>query len=65
MSNNISYEINFITNGGQVFANINTGLDGVKDAVNRTTKSFGDYETKQNCLKQCLGQLILVFKGIT
>ncbi|MBP7174006.1 MAG: phage tail tape measure protein [Cloacibacterium sp.] len=43
MSNNTAiYNINFVTNGGQVFPNITVGLDGIRNSVEKTTKVFGD-----------------------
>jgi len=41
-TNTATYNINFSTNGGQIFPQINLGLDGVNDAVGRTTRAFGD-----------------------
>ncbi|SZD72752.1 Phage-related minor tail protein [Candidatus Ornithobacterium hominis] len=41
-SNTTIYNISFTTNGGQVFATINNGLSGVREATKQTTKVFGD-----------------------
>lgn len=41
-TNTATYNINFSTNSGQIFPQINLGLGGVQDSVERTTKVFGD-----------------------
>lgn len=41
-TNTATYNINFTTNGGQVFPQINVGLNGIQESVQKTTKVFGD-----------------------
>lgn len=38
----LNYNLNFTSNGGAIFATINTGLDNVQNNVTKTTKVFGD-----------------------
>lgn len=38
----INYNLNFTSNGGQIFATINSGLQKVQDNTTKTTKVFGD-----------------------
>ena len=38
----INYNLNFTSNGGQIFASINSGLQKVQDNTTKTTKVFGD-----------------------
>jgi TP901 family phage tail tape measure protein len=38
----VSYNLNFTTNGGSIFATLNTGLNNVQNNVTKTTKVFGD-----------------------
>ena len=38
----VNFNLNFTSNGGAVFATINTGLDKVQNNVTKTTKVFGD-----------------------
>ena len=38
----ITFNLNFNTNGGQVFETVNKALDKVQSNVNQTTKTFGD-----------------------
>jgi TP901 family phage tail tape measure protein len=38
----INYNLNFTSNGGQIFATINSGLQKVQDSTTKTTKVFGD-----------------------
>lgn len=40
--NSINYNLNFTSNGGQIFATINSGLQKVQDNTTKTTKVFGD-----------------------
>lgn len=67
-ANTATYNINFTTNGGQVFPQINVGLNGIQESVQKTTKVFGDcYKALLsvnlaaegiNTLKQSLDDLI-------
>ncbi|GEM55240.1 phage tail tape measure protein [Flavobacterium branchiophilum NBRC 15030 = ATCC 35035] len=38
----VNFNLNFTTNGGAIFATLNTGLDKVQNNVTKTTKVFGD-----------------------
>lgn len=38
----INYNLNFTSNGGQIFTTINSGLQKVQDNTTKTTKVFGD-----------------------
>lgn len=38
----LNYNLNFTSNGGAIFATINTGLNNVQNNVQKTTKVFGD-----------------------
>ena len=38
----VNFNLNFTTNGGAIFATLNTGLDNVQNNVTKTTKVFGD-----------------------
>jgi len=41
-TNTATYNINFTTNGNQVFPQISLALNGIEESVQRTTKVFGD-----------------------
>ncbi|GAA4156606.1 hypothetical protein GCM10022217_15780 [Chryseobacterium ginsenosidimutans] len=41
-TNTATYNINFSSNNGQVFPQINVGLGGIQDSVQKTTRAFGD-----------------------
>ena len=38
----VNFNLNFTTNGGAIFATVNTGIDKVQANVTKTTKVFGD-----------------------
>ncbi len=42
MTESIQYNLNFSTNAGNIFVDINEGFNGVQKSVEKTTKSFGD-----------------------
>ncbi|PDS26475.1 phage tail tape measure protein [Flavobacterium branchiophilum] len=54
----VNFNLNFTTNGGAIFATLNTGLDNVQNNVTQTTKVFGD------CYKALLA-VDLASQGIT
>ncbi|PIF44923.1 TP901 family phage tail tape measure protein [Chryseobacterium sp. 52] len=41
-TNTATYNINFTSNNGQLFPQINVGLGGIQESVQKTTKVFGD-----------------------